>query len=256
MHRTKIHYGAAPSKFGHLYHASDPADLPPTMRPVVLIHGGYWTTEFSLTIESAIARQYAERGALVWNIEYRRVGEPGGGWPNSATDVVDALSALDEQVRAPLPDVVADRVDWSSVGVVGHSAGGQLAVCAVARLGAQTARTRITTVVAQSAALDLVAAGQAGRESVRALIGASYADAPARYRAASPIEQDIFDAHVVAVHGDRDTAIPVEVSRHYVEVVGSRGQSAELIVVPEEGHDVFVDPRSVGNRQTMRVLGI
>lgn len=256
VHRIKIEYGSAPSQYGHLYHAADPADLPAVVRPVVLIHGGYWTTEFGLTIESAIARRYAERGALVWNIEYRRIGEPGGGWPNSLTDVVAALTALDEQARNALPDEVARVVDWSSVGVVGHSAGGQLAVAAVARLGARTAKTRITTVVAQSAALDLVGAGKAGRPSVRAFLGADYADAPQRYRDASPLEAPVFDAHVVAVHGDKDTAIPVAVSRDYVEAVTARGQSAELIVVPEEGHDVFVDPRSVGNRQTMRVLGI
>lgn len=256
VHRTAIAYGEANSQFGHIYHAAEEADLPATMRPIVLIHGGYWTTEFSLTIESAIARQYGERGALVWNIEYRRVGEDGGGWPHTGRDVVAAINALDGPVREALPAPVADRVDWNSVAVVGHSAGGQLAVWATAQLRAQTANTRITTVVAQSAALDLVAAGQAGRESVQALIGRPYAQAAQRYRAASPMEQDPFDAHVVVVHGDRDTAIPVELSRRYVSTVCARGQSAELIVVPEEGHDAFVDPRSVCNRQTIRALGL
>ena len=87
-------------------------------------------------------------------------------------------------------------------------------------------------------------------------MGGPYDAAPERYRQASPIEQEPFDAHVVAIHGTLDTAIPVDVSRHYVETVCARGQSAELIVVPDEGHDAFVDPRSVSNRQTLRVLGI
>lgn len=254
VHRTKVPYGDGPSRFGHVYHAAEQADRPASMRPVVLIHGGYWTTEFALTIETAIARQYAERGALVWNVEYRRVGEDGGGWPNTGRDVVAALSALDGPVRSALAPDVAERVDWSSVAVVGHSAGGQLGVWAVAQLGAQTQRTSITTVVAQSAALDLEAAS--GRPSVRALLGRDFADAPERYRAASPLTQDPFDAHVVAIHGDQDTSIPLEVSRHYVESVGARGQSAELIVVPGEGHDAFVDPRSMCSRQTIRALEI
>ncbi|MGC4932821.1 alpha/beta hydrolase family protein [Gordonia sp. DT30] len=256
MHRTTIAYGEANSQFGHLYHAAAEADLPATVRPVVLIHGGYWTTEFSLTIESAIARQYAERGALVWNVEYRRIGEDGGGWPNTGRDVIAAIRALDGAVPNACDRAVAERVDWNSVAVVGHSAGGQLAVWATAQLDARTANTRITTVVAQSAALDLETAGQAGRPSVQALMGRPHAQAPERYRAASPIEQGPFDAHVVVIHGDRDAAIPVQSSRHYVEVVAARGQSAELIVVGDEGHDAFVDPRSVCNRQTIRALGL
>lgn len=109
VHRVRVAYGDAPSQFGHLYHALDTTDLPAAIRPVVVIHGGYWTTEFTLTIESAIARQYAERGALVWNIEYRRVGEDGGGWPNTGRDVLAAIGALDGPVRDHLDDSVRRR---------------------------------------------------------------------------------------------------------------------------------------------------
>lgn len=256
VHRTRVAYGEHPSQFGHIYHPLEEADLPAVMRPVVLIHGGYWTTEFGLTIESAIARQYAERGALVWNIEYRRVGEDGGGWPNTGRDVVAAIRAFDDAVRDRLPEAVAHRVDWNSVAVVGHSAGGQLAIWATVQLRAHTQKARITTVVAQGAALDLVAAGQVGRESVCALMGRPFDQAPDRYRAASPMHQEPFDAHVVVIHGDKDTAIPVELAREYVRAVGERGQSVELVVVADEGHDAFVDPRSVCNRQTIRALGL
>lgn len=256
VHRTKIAYGAEPSQFGHLYHVADPADRPRRMRPVVLVHGGYWTTEFSLIIESAIARQYAERGALVWNVEYRRVGEAGGGWPGTGADVRAAIEALDTSVADALDPDLAACVDWADVAVVGHSAGGHLALWSVAHLGARTSSTVITTVVAQASALDLVGAGRAARPSVEGLMGATYDEAPEQYRQASPIEQEPFDAHVVAIHGTLDTAIPVDVSRHYVETVSARGQSAELVVVPDEGHDAFVDPRSVCNRHTLRALGI
>lgn len=253
VHRTKVEYGSAPSQFGHLYHPRELADTADPMPLVVLIHGGYWTTEFTLTIETAIARLIAQRGAAVWNVEYRRVGEEGGGWPGSGRDAVQALQALDGSVRAALPPEMATLVDWQSVAVVGHSAGGQLAVWATAQLGARTATTRITTVIAQSAALDLVAA--ADRPSVQALMGRPITEIPHRYREASPVEQPPFDAHVVAIHGADDTAIPAQASRQYVETVSARGQSAELIIVPDEGHDAFVDPRSVCTRQTIRALG-
>ncbi|WLP90197.1 prolyl oligopeptidase family serine peptidase [Gordonia sp. NB41Y] len=256
VHRSRVHYADGPSQFGHLYHAADQADRPEVMRPIVLVHGGYWTTEFALTIETAIARQYAERGALVWNIEYRRVGEEGGGWPNTGRDVVAAIGALDGPVRAGLDPDVAARVDWDAVAVVGHSAGGQLAVWASAQLGARTATTRIDTVVAQAAALDLVAAGRVARPSVVNLLGGPYESRPERYRSASPVDLEPIDAHIVVIHGDKDTAIAVEHSREYVRRVAERGQSVELIVVGEEGHDAFVDPRSACNRRTIRALGL
>lgn len=254
--RAKVVYGDAPSHFGHLYHAADPGDGTRSLRPIVLIHGGYWSDEFSLTIQSAIARQYAELGALVWSIEYRRVGEPGGGWPGTGRDVLAAIRALDDLVPAALDTRVARRVDWSQVAVVGHSAGGQLAVWSTAQLGARTRSCTITTVVAQSAALNLEAAARSGSASVRALIGRPYEEAPHLYREASPSAQEPFDAHVVAIHTADDETIPLIVSRRYVQLMTERGQTAELVVVPGEGHSAFCDPRSRANRETARVLGI
>ncbi|MEE4023309.1 alpha/beta hydrolase [Gordonia sp. PKS22-38] len=254
VHREKVEYGSAPSQFGHVYLPSDGVAAGVTVRPVVLIHGGYWTTEFGLTIETAVARLFAERRAMVWNVEYRRVGEDGGGWPGTGRDVVAALRALDGPVREAVPDAVAAQVDWSSVAVVGHSAGGQLAVWSVAQLGARTDTCQIDQVIAQSAALDLERAAK--RPSVRGLMGRPLDEIPHRYREASPIYQQPFDAHVVALHAELDTAIPVEVSRHYVQTVSAAGQSAELVVVPGEGHDAFVDPLSASTRQTIRLLGI
>ena len=260
VHRERVAYGTEPAQFGHVYHAPEVTEHDRPIRPVVLVHGGYWSTDFGLTIETAIARTFAERGAVVWNVEYRRLpggtapGDAGAGWPATGRDVIAAIEALDGPVRRALPAGVAQRVDWNSVAVVGHSAGGQLAVWAVAQLGGRTAASTITTVVAQSAVLDMVRA--ADRPSVRALMGRDYADIPQRYADASPLHQPPFGAHVVAIHGGADRSIPAEMSRHYVRTAGENGQSAELIVVPDEGHDAFVDPRSVCTRQTVRVLGI
>lgn len=250
--RVKLAYGERNSQFGHVYLPPTPADGPVPV--VVLVHGGYWSTEFALTIETAIARDLAERGAVVWNVEYRRVGEDGGGWPRTGNDVIAAISALDGPVRYALPEDIAARADWSNVSVVGHSAGGQLAVWAVGRLGAKTKRTTIATVIAQAAALDLQAGGRAARPSLRALMGASITEAPQLYAEASPVDQPPFPAHVVAIHGDLDQSLPAEISRDYVRRASAAGQSAELIIVPGEGHDVFVDPASQGHRETVRVL--
>jgi dipeptidyl aminopeptidase/acylaminoacyl peptidase len=139
---------------------------------------------------------------------------------------------------------------------VGHSAGGLLAVWASAAVAGRTRRTRITRVVAQSAVLDLTDPRARNRPTPRNLMGRHYDEIPERYAQASPILAPVFDARVVAIHAGDDAAVPVESSRRYVEAVSARGQSAELVVVPGEGHDAFVDPRSACTRHTLRSLGV
>ncbi|WP_158615250.1 alpha/beta hydrolase [Acidipila sp. EB88] len=61
-----------------------------------------------------------------WNIEYRRAGSPGGGWPNTYLDLAKAVDYL-RKIAAK------DKLDLSRVFVVGHSSGGQLALWLGAR---------------------------------------------------------------------------------------------------------------------------
>ena len=131
MPRTRIEYGPEPQQFGHFYAPEGAGDGPVPV--VMVIHGGYWSGQYHLNLGTSFAVELARSGVAVWNIEYRRVGESGGGWPNTGRDVVDAIRALDGPVRDALQeqDVDLRAIDFSSVGVVGHSAGGQLAVWAV-----------------------------------------------------------------------------------------------------------------------------
>ncbi|MCF8570938.1 alpha/beta hydrolase [Gordonia sp. HY002] len=255
MRRIKIPYGDAPSTYGHLYLPAETARGDGPAPLVVLIHGGYWSTEYSLVVYTGLARLLAQRGAVVWNVEYRRVGEEAGGWPTTGRDVVDALSALDGPVSDQL--ATADiTVDHAHAAVVGHSAGGQLAVYSAARLGGATRRFTFGTVIAQSPVLDFTETGAFDRPSVVDLMGAPFAQIPDRYREASPSEQEPFDSTVAVIHTVGDQSMPIAMSRRYVADATVRGQSAVLYEVPGEGHDAFVDPKSAATRQTLRVLGI
>lgn len=250
MRRKKIRYGEHPSTFGHLYLPDlGPTDCAPM---VVLVHGGYWSEEYSLIVYSAIGVDLVRRGAVVWNVEYRRVEEAGGGWPGTGRDVVSAIAALDGPVAAH-PAAAGIKVDRRNVAVVGHSAGGQLAVWAVAQLQAEVGSFSIATVVPQSAVLDFTVAGS-DRPSVRRLLGASYDDAPSATprRHPPPSRRSTL---VAAIHTVDDESVPIEMSRQYVAGATERGQRARLYEVPG-GHDAFIDPRSAAHRQTLRVLGI
>ena len=114
-----IAYGPDPSQFGELY-------LPDAAGPnpvVVTIHGGFWRSMYNLGEIQDVAAALPDEGYAVWNIEYRRIGQPGGGYPGTLQDVARAIDYL--RVLAPQYGLDLERVI-----TLGHSAGGHLALWA------------------------------------------------------------------------------------------------------------------------------
>src|SRR5579862_3352292 len=115
---------------------------------LVLIHGGSWSVGYGRIVMRALAADAARRGYAAWNIEYRRIGrDQRGGWPATFEDVAAAIDHL-ARLQTPL--------DLERVAVMGHSAGGQLALWAAGRSGLTTpdpgADPRVEPVAAVSAA--------------------------------------------------------------------------------------------------------
>src|SRR5579864_9250719 len=120
----RIVYGPAKPQFGELY--LPPARPREALPVVILIHGGYWRARYDLTLMNDLARDLAARGYAAWNIEYRRIGNPGGGWPGTFLDVARATDYL--HIIESTYDLDLERVV-----PIGHSAGGHLAVWLAAR---------------------------------------------------------------------------------------------------------------------------
>src|SRR5579872_5755105 len=110
-------YGPERLHFGDL-HLPDGAGPFPT---AILIHGGFWRNPYDLTLMTGLATDLARRGMVAWNIEYRRVGDAGGGWPNTLLDVARAADYI-LTLGAHYP------LDLDKIVTIGHSAGGQLAL--------------------------------------------------------------------------------------------------------------------------------
>ena len=119
----KLAYGRDALQFGELR-------LPKTKGPhpvVILVHGGCWVDRLpgrdprDTTFEPLrpLAEALADAGVATWNIEYRRAGNPGGGWPGSFLDLAAGVDFLRTIAQA-------NQLDLNRVVVLGHSSGGQL----------------------------------------------------------------------------------------------------------------------------------
>jgi pimeloyl-ACP methyl ester carboxylesterase len=174
-------------------------------RPVALvIHGGFWKPRYDASLMDAVCADLRARGWDAVNVEYRR----GEGWPAMRDDILAAYDAAPAEA------------------VIGHSAGGQLAVWLAAQRPLRAA-------VSQAGVLDLVRAAEL-RLSDGIVERVFTADEIA---AASPIELDI-RTPVLCVHGSADTDVPLEISERFV----ARHPSAELRVFAGEGHYGHIEP--------------
>ncbi len=214
---------------------------------MVLIHGGSWRKRYGRIVMRGLAGDLRRRGWAVWNIEYRRIGN-GGGWPQTFEDVAAAIDHL-PSVAAPL--------DLGRVSVLGHSAGGHLALWAAGREKLPPSapgsiegepRVRFQRVISQAGVCDLQGAYEDWHGgAVRALMGGGPEELPARYAVADPLAVVPLELPVLLVHGLLDETVSVRLSRDYAAAARAAGGDVELIEIAGEAgrHRVHIDPRSV-----------
>lgn len=236
----RIPYGEGPLHFGELRMPPGDGAAP----VVVLVHGGCWQSEYDLAHNGPAAEALARAGFAVWAVEYRRLGDEGGGFPGTFHDVaaaVDHVRALAE--RFP-------RLDASRVVLAGHSAGGHLALWAASRRPGESPGggdpLRVAGVVSLAGITDLRAYGEGAGDcnaSVHPLLGGTPAEVPARYAAASPVERVPLGVPVRLVHGAGDPTVPLAQPRALLERMRAAGEDARLVVVEGMGHfDVIAPP--------------
>jgi acetyl esterase/lipase len=193
---------------------------------VVFIHGGFWRARFGAETIAPIAAACADLGHAVWNLEYPRVGMTGGGWPGTADAVRDAVRAA------------ADAGAGRPVVLVGHSAGGHLALCSALEVP-------VALVVSLAGVLDLEAGAREriGEDAVVAFLGVSPDDDPDVYAAASPLRQLPLGSPSLLIHGDADNRVPISQSRSYLQAARDAGDDCDLVELPGGDHFELVDPR-------------
>ena len=226
-----ITYGDDASQFAELTRARGASK-----GVVVIIHGGFWKSQYDLSLGRPLAASLTKNGWDAYNVEYRRVGN-GGGWPATFDDVSGAIDALAD----------VEGLDRSKVITLGHSAGGHLAVLAAGRT---RATVPVAAAISQAGVLDLIAArdDSLGGGAVLALMGDSDS-----YEAADPSAQIPLRVPVRCVHGEDDDIVPMSQSIGYVDRASAAGADAELVRV-EGDHFVVIDPASQAWVQTLEIL--
>ncbi len=250
-----IAYGPEQLQHGELRLPAGKENVP----VVVLIHGGCWRAQYDLKHVGLAAAALAKEGFAVWTIEYRRIGDPGGGWPGTFDDVakaVDHVRRLGAQFR---------MLDTTRVVLVGHSAGGQLALWAASRKQNETTGLfrsaippmSVSGVVSLAGITDLAdfSTGAGGcNQSVVPLLGGTPQQVPQRYRAVSPNERTPIGVFVRLIHGEADPIVPVAQSKAMLDRLRMAGDRAELDVIPGAGHFDLLAPSSEAWQIVLRAV--
>lgn len=230
-HPRLITYGDDPSQVASLYR---PPDATSPFPVVVLIHGGFWRAQYGRDLMEPLARDLLARGYAVLNIEYRRVGI-GGGYPETLLDVAAAIDALaTESAELDLDDVV----------IIGHSAGGHLALWAASRGALAAGNPGADPLVVPRLAIglgpvfDLAAADAAelGSFAVTDFMGGSAAQLADEYVIATPTAAA--GVPLAVVRGERDDIVPAQFA------VPTPIGDVTVVDIADEDHFDLIDPTS------------
>jgi acetyl esterase/lipase len=228
-------YGPAPQQVAELR-------LPKGRGPhpvVVVVHGGCWEAPWAFDHVRSLAQALTAEGWATWSLEYRRLGDPGGGWPGTFEDVARGADHLRLAARD-------HPLDLERVVALGHSAGGQLALWLAGRPRQPEGSLRLHGVVSLAGITDLreAATGRVCGDAIPRLLGSPRRDRDLRLSQASPIELLPLGVPVRLVCGARDSIVPIDQARAYEAAATKAGDTVAVEVVEGAGHFELVDPGS------------
>ena len=234
----RISYGTDSSQYGELRLPAGPGPHP----VVVTIHGGCFKAAYAqASYFGQMGDALKAKGIATWNIEYRRLGQPGGGWPGTYLDVahgVDHLRAIASQ----------HKLDLGRVVIVGHSAGGHLAMWAAARSRVPKRSAiyvanplPVRGVVDLAGPVDMTAhireyEGLCRDSVITTLLGGTPATVPDHYAQASPMALLPLGVPQVIAIGTYEDFVPRELVEAYVSVATKAGDSVRTLFFPGAGH--------------------
>ncbi|WP_100658257.1 alpha/beta hydrolase family protein [Alteromonas flava] len=196
---TTLTYGEDENQFIEVWAAKQRPTVNAMGAGVILVHGGCWMQEYGIDHIRPLATQLSDDGLNVFAIEYRRTGQPGGGWPGSLNDVRNAIKKI------------RDTYPRKALTLIGHSAGGHLAL-----LAATDATLRLEAVIGLAAITDITSYSQLESgcsKAAVAFMGGSAADQSSAYALADTRDKNIIPP-LYLLTGKADSIVPEAQNRH------------------------------------------
>lgn len=236
----RIAYGSDPLQFGELRLPKAKGKHP----VVIVVHGGCWFAEYDLQHLAAFSDALTRLGVATWTIEYRRIGNAGGAWPGTFQDVANGADYLREVAKK-------HPLDLKRVVVIGHSAGGQLALWLVARKNLPKTSVLysanplpLTGVISLAGISDLRKYRPNCDDSVNKLLGGSPEQFPERYQQTSPIELLPLKVPTILLHGKQDRIVPIQLGQDFKAAAKQKGNDVTLLTLDTAGHFDWISPVS------------
>ncbi len=238
-----IKYGPDSLQFGELRLPQGKGPFP----VVVVVHGGCWLAAYNLHYMAHVSDALTKAGYATWNIEFRRVGDAGGGYPGTFLDVAKATDYVRDLAKTY-------PVNARKVAVIGHSAGGHLALWLAARKDLSRKSELYTRkplklkgVVALAGIPDLATYSLdkgSCNTAVPKLMGGMPTEQEMRYADASPAQLLPKRVPQRLVQGTLDPIVPVSQSQQYADASKAKGNDTKVLLVPNSGHFDLVAPHA------------
>ena len=234
---AQIAYGPAPSQYAQLFRPEGNGPFP----VVVLVHGGCWTVQFGgIRQMRNVANALSSQGIAVWNVEYRRVDEEGGGYPGTYHDMHAALDSLQSHASQY-------QLDTTRIVAMGHSAGGQLVqwIAGRGKLPATSPLYRekflaINNIISLGGLADLRHEEKLIKSScdrdVKQLAGSASSERPDIYSDTNAADLMPNGTRTVLITGELDTISPPRAAHDYAAKAVRAGDHAEVLILPGASH--------------------
>jgi acetyl esterase/lipase len=234
----RIQYGADPLQFADVRVPSSKKPWPVVMN----IHGGFWRAKYDLIHTNEFCAAITSAGFVTFNVEYRRVGNLGGGWPGTFDDIRRSFQYLLEHASEL-------GFDPEHILVIGHSAGGHLALCLAAH------EPKLTRVISLAGVTDLNKAYEQhlSNNAVVEFLGGTPKQVPELYRQASPLTMKV-QARQAVITGLADDTVPPAFSRDYAKAKAAVGEIVEHNEIANANHFDLIDPRSEAFQIILKII--
>jgi acetyl esterase/lipase len=241
----RIRYGSDPIQFADLRLPKGRGPFP----VAAIIHGGCWMKFADLQNTAPMSDALRHAGVATWNIEYRRVDNMGGGWPGTFHDVAAAIDHLKTIAKTY-------ELDLTQVIVIGHSAGGHLALWLAARHRLpKNSPLFVEKPLRIRGAVNLAGPGNlqswlpvqkqvCGDVPITKLVGGLPSEVAQRYRDGSPAELLPLGVKQILITGTKDLLVPPKYGKEYEAAAQKSGDKIEMIEIENAGHFEVIAPNS------------